>query len=210
MREHVEHHFGLVKTTLLGGIVFLLPLAIVGWFVGYAGGIAFSAYNSIYTWLDESENVQIHEYAHLQPWVYLMLSVGTIAVLLLVCFVAGMLARRSLGQWFTRKAEGYLSMLFPRYAVFKDQLTGNLGGGTLQPVLARIGAETRIGMVVERDNAGRVALYLPGAPDPWSGKVVLVDEADITEIDAPYIDVMTTFEQLGRDMLKYAPKRPQA
>lgn len=205
MRKHVVRHFGFLKTTLLGGVVFLLPLIVVGALLAQAGQIVWGVVETLRKNDDFTAYVPVHT-----PMGYAALVAASIGVLIGLCFVCGVLARRSLGRWFTEKAERYLTMLFPRYAVFKDQLTGNLGGGTLKPLLAKIGPSTRIGMEVERDAHGNVTVYLPSAPDPWSGTVEIVSERDVSPISAEYIDVMTSFEQLGRGTARFVARAAEA
>lgn len=205
MRQHVQRHFGFLKTTLLGGVIFLLPLAVVGWLLGQGVQVLVGVYAGAKAYLagHPEDAATLNQ---LGAGSYVLLSAAAIVLLIGICFVAGMIARRSLGQWFTQRAERYLLMLFPRYAVFKDQLTGNLGGATLKPAVVRLGPHTRIGMEVERDAAGRVTVYLPGSPDPWSGTVQIVPAEDLTPIEGEFIDVMTAFEQLGRGLGKYLPE----
>lgn len=209
MRQHVQRHFGFLRTTLLGGVVFLLPLAVVGWLLAQGVQILWGVVAAVRNYLADHEGDEIGAYAQLDAGSYALLLAAAIVLLIGLCFVAGMIARRSLGQWFTLRAERYLLMLFPRYAVFKDQLTGNLGGATLKPAVVRLGPHTRIGMEVERDASGRVTVYLPSSPDPWSGTVQIVPKEDLTPIEGEFIDVMTTFEQLGRGIGKYLPEDSQ-
>lgn len=194
MRDHVERHFGFLKTTALGGVVFLLPLIIVGWLVGQAAYFVWVA-------LDAAREP-------LEGWLpfhsatsYALLLLASLGVVLGACFLSGLVARRSLGRWFTERAERYLLLLFPRYAVFKDQLTGNLGSefarGRLTPVVARLAEADRLGVEVERTDAG-VTVYLPTAPDPWTGEVVVLPASRVTPFEADIGELMAAFEQLGR------------
>lgn len=208
MRQQVQRHFGFLRTTLLGGVVFLLPLAVVGWLLAQGVQILWAVVSAVQTYLAEHPD-DVKAFTQLDAGSYWLLLAAAVVLLIGICFVAGMIARRSLGQWFTTRAERYLLMLFPRYAVFKDQLTGNLGGATLKPAVVRIGPQTRIGMEVERDATGRVTVYLPGSPDPWTGTVAIVEAENLTPIEGEFIDVMTTFEQLGRGVGKYLPADKQ-
>lgn len=199
----MKRHFGFLKTTLLGGVVFLLPLIVVGALLAQAGQIVWRIVETV------RDNELLAAYLPFHtPAGYALLVAAAIGVVVGLCFLCGLLARRSLGRWFTGKAERYLTMLFPRYAVFKDQLTGNLGGeiarGGLRPVVARVGPLTKLGVEVERDGLGRVTVYLPCSPDPWTGDVVILSDAEVTPLDAEFIDVMTSFEQLGRGVLRHA------
>ncbi len=199
MQPRFSRLLNFLRTTLIGGVIFLLPLAAVGWLVAQAGAIVWGVIDSV------KANPTITEWIPFQtPAGYALLVTLTVAALVGVCFLCGILAQRSLGQWFHGRAERYLSMLFPRYAVFKDQLTGNLGTGELRPVLARIGPWTRIGLEVERDPVVGVTVYLPSSPDPWTGTVAIVAPDDVTPIAGDFGEVMATFEKLGRGTSKFA------
>ena len=199
MQRRFHRLFGVLRSTLIGGVVFLLPLAAVLWLLAQAGAIVWGVVAAV------GSNPTILEWFPFHtPGGYALLVTLTIAALIGVCFLCGILAEKSLGQWFHQRAERYLSMLFPRYAVFKDQLTGNLGTGSLQPVLARVGPWTRIGVEVERDAAVGVTVYLPSSPDPWTGTVAIVPPEDVTPISGDFAEVMATFERLGRGTSRFA------
>lgn len=204
MRDRIERHVGFLKTTALGGVVFLLPLIVVGWLVGQAAYFVWLAVDAVREPLDSV--LPFHSATS-----YTLLLLASLALVVLSCFGAGLLARRSIGKWFTGQAERYLLMLFPRYAVFKDQLTGNLGEGEtrgrLKPVFVRWQGADRIGMEVERDRDA-VTVYLPTAPDPWTGEVVVLPTQSVQEFRGDVGEVMATFEQLGRGTQRYLAMNP--
>jgi len=194
MKDRVTRSIGVLKTTAIGGIFFLFPLVVVGALIGQVLQIV---------WLVASN---LHEYLPIKTFVgYALLFAITILLLLLLCFLAGIAARRSLGQKFTQSVEKYLLMLFPRYAIFKEQLTGNIGGEVLRnqliPVLVLVPEGQRLGMEVEQkvvEGTQWVTVYLPGSPDPWSGSVVIVEGFRVKRIDTPFAEAIATAEQLGR------------
>ncbi|TWT46943.1 hypothetical protein [Botrimarina hoheduenensis] len=201
MRLEANQRIGFLKTTAIGGIVFLLPLVVVGALLAQAGQLVWSLVQA----------VQGNDHAQaLLPDTAIGYAVATavgLAAVIALCFLCGLLARRSLGRWFSDRAERYLLMLFPRYAVFKEQLTGNLGGvkagGVLKPIRIDLGPYSQLGMEVERTAAGEVIVYLPGAPDPWSGRVAIVSAAQVEPLDADPGEFMATFEKLGRGTQAY-------
>lgn len=199
MQRRFHRLFDFLRATLIGGVVFLLPLAAVLWLLAQAGAIVVGVVTAVANNPNITAWIPFHT-----PGGYALLVALTIAAFVGLCFVCGILAEKSLGQWFHQRAERYLSMLFPRYAVFKDQLTGNLGTGSLQPVLARVGPWTRIGVEVERDPVVGVTVYLPSSPDPWTGAVAIVPPEDVTPITGDFAEVMATFERLGRGTSKFA------
>lgn len=206
VRRHVTRHLGFFVTTAIGGVVFLLPLVVVGALLAEGWQIALWIASAIRVpeWLEPALPTSYGVAA-------LEVLIGVAAVVA-ICFLCGVLATRQMGQWFTSKAEGYLTFFFPRYVVFKEQLASNLGGeragGQLKPVRVRVGPFDQFGMEVERDTteghpAGEVVVYLPSAPDPWSGRVVIVPADDVTPIEADPGDFLAIFEKLGRDTIKY-------
>jgi len=198
MKDRVTRSIGVLKTTAIGGIFFLFPLVVVGALIGQVLQIV---------WLVASN---LHEYLPIKTFVgYALLFAITILLLLLLCFLAGIAARRSLGQKFTQSVEKYLLMLFPRYAIFKEQLTGNIGGEVLRnqliPVLVLVPEGQRLGMEVEQkvvEGTQWVTVYLPGSPDPWSGSVVIVEGFRVKRIDTPFAEAIATAEQLGRGSIR--------
>jgi uncharacterized membrane protein len=198
MKEHVSRSLGVLKTTAIGGIFFLLPLVVVGALLGQLLQVVWVVAREV------QEFIPIKTAAG-----YSLLLTIAVLILLLLCFIAGMTARRSIGIRFTESIEKYLLMLFPRYAIFKEQLTGNIGGevlhNQLKPVIVTLPDGQRLGMEVERglvDDASRVTVFLPGSPDPWSGSVVIVESFRVKKLDIPFGEALATVEQLGRGSLK--------
>ena len=198
MKDRVAHSFGVLKTTAIGGIFFLFPLVVVGALIGQMLQLVWIVARSI------------HEYLPIKTALgYSLLVILTVLVLLLLCFAAGMAARRSFGKRFTESIEKYLLMLFPRYAIFKEQLTGNIGGEVLRnqllPVLVLVPEGQRLCMEVERqvvEGTEWVTVFSPGSPDPWSGSIAIVESRRVKRIDVPFTEAIATVEQLGRGSIR--------
>ena len=81
-------------------------------------------------------------------------------------------------------------------------MAGSIGGDTtkprMKPVLAKFDDSVRIGFEIERNDVGLVTVYLPGAPDPWSGITVLMNTERVQPMDIEFGDAITLCEQLGR------------
>jgi uncharacterized membrane protein len=131
-----------------------------------------------------------------------ILIVLAVAALLALCFLAGVIARRTLGQRLLAWIEKQLLVLFPRYGIVKQQLGGSLGPDAgellMQPVHVALDDHARLGFEVDRAADGPVTVYLPGSPDPWSGLVIQVESDRVTALDADFPGVIDVFERLGR------------
>lgn len=200
MEQHVKRSFHIIRSTLIGGVIFLLPLMVLGFLVGQIAPYAYALFKA------ESENPHFDS-----PWAYAVAVAITVLGLLLLCMLAGLAAQVSIGRKLAGKFEKNLTLLFPRYAIFKDQLAGNLGGEyaaeRLIPVTIPYLTGQRVGFEIERDNT-RVVVYLPGSPDPWTGEFVLFPPTDVTRFEAPTADLLSCYEKLGRDVLALLPEIP--
>ena len=56
----------------------------------------------------------------------------------------------------------------------------------------------QIALEIERIEGGKVALFLPGAPDPWSGSICIAEEDRVTPLDLPVASVAKIAKRLGR------------
>jgi uncharacterized membrane protein len=183
-------HF--LKATALGGLFFLLPLIVIGALIGQAVPIVLTIAEVL------GEVIPVRT-----PGGIALLIVLAFVILVFVCFGAGLLAERSLAKRMSETFEKNLLLLFPRYAVFKEQLAGSIGGDAtaprMKPVLARFDDNLRIGFEIERTATGLVTVYLPGAPDPWSGRVMFLDADRVEPMQGDFGMIVSTFEKLGRD-----------
>jgi len=135
-----------------------------------------------------------------------VLIVLAIVILLFLCFGAGLLARRSFGRSLSQAFEKKLVVLFPRYAILKDQMADSIGGeqakAQMKPVLIRFDDSMRIGFETERcEDKGLVSVYLPGSPDPWAGTVALMNADRIEPLNTDFGVAAATCEQLGRSSI---------
>ena len=94
-------------------------------------------------------------------------------------------------------------MIFPKYAIYKDILAGNVGGDshspTLLPVTVEFDDAIRIGYESGRTERNLVIVYLPGSPDPWMGSVVLVEPRRVKPLNVAFGETSAICERLGRD-----------
>lgn len=187
--------FGFLKTTAIGGLIFLLPLIVIGALIGQVVPIVISIAEVLGEFLPVTT-----------PGGIALLILLAIVVLLLLCFAAGLVARRSFGRKISSFIEKNVQLLFPRYAIYKDQMAGSIGGDEnrplMKPVLVKLDEFSRVAFEVDRAEGGLVAVYFPGAPDPWSGSVAYVTADRVERLEVEFNDAVAISEQLGRDSAK--------
>ncbi len=185
-------HFSIWKTTILGGVIFLLPFAIVVFLIGQLAQIIYS----IAAQLDGA----VPEWS--MGGVSAAVVLATLGLVVL-CYLAGLAARRSFGRRFSEKVERNLSLLFPRYVIWKSQLASNVGAhegaAAMRPVLVTFDDAARVGFEIERTiGRDQVTLYLPGAPDPWTGHVVHVAAERVKPLSLSFAEAAALCESMGR------------
>ena len=192
MKDQIGKSFGFLKTTGLGGIFFLLPLAVVCGLLGYVFNIVWAVYEPL------KERIPVSS----ATGVALLFAIA-VGILVLLCFVSGIIARRAIGRKFSKTIEKQLMTIFPKYAVYKDLLAGNIGGEgnlpSLKPICVRFDDVYHLAFEADRLANGLVVVYLAGAPDAWIGQVALVPAERIEAIDVPFSEFLGIFEGLGRD-----------
>ncbi len=183
-----------LQTTAIGGLLFLLPLIVVGALIGQVVPIVLTIAGTLAKILPS--------FLKTSGGIALLILLANV-ILLSVFFTAGLLAQWSWGKRLSQVFEKNLVLLFPRYAILKDQMADSIGGdqakAQMKPVLVHFDDALRIGFETERDeDAVLVAVYLPGSPDPWSGKVALISADRVEPLNANFREAVATCERLGR------------
>jgi len=181
-----------LKMTAIGGVLFLLPIAVVIVLLGYVLKIVMSVHEVLKAWIPFDSATGI------------ALLFGLAVVLLFVaCFVAGLLAHRAIGAHFTRTIESHLMKVYPKYGIYKDLLAGNFGGEenapTLSPVLVRREGCLYPAFQADRLASGLIVVYFPGSPDTWNGSLALVGPDRVQALDVSFKQLIDIYERLGRE-----------
>ncbi|MDK9556978.1 hypothetical protein QQF73_05015 [Marinobacter sp. M216] len=179
-----------IKTTIIGGIVFLLPVVVILVVLGKAHEIMLRVAEPL---------------GRLLPIDY----VGGVAVanllalvsVLLVSFVAGFVAKGSRAKQFYRQIDNGL-LAIPGYSFIKS-FAENLKmdeaeSRSLQSVMVHFDDYAQVGFEVERLSDGPVVVYLPGSPDPWSGSVVYVSASRVHTLEITVPQAVGHIRRLGR------------
>jgi uncharacterized membrane protein len=191
----MKQSFGFLKTTAIGGVIFLLPLVFLGILIGQVVQVVLVIAQALSGVIPAKTPLGIA-----------LLILAAITLLVLACFTAGIIARRTIGRRLSRFIERHVTFFFPRYTIFKDQMAGSIGGDDirpdLKPVVVRLDDMARIAFEVERSDTDTVTVFLPGAPDAWSGFVAQVSADRVHPLKAEFSDVLSALEKLGRESTK--------
>lgn len=188
------------KTTILGGVVFLVPVVILVAVLGKAYQIMMLVAQPMSKWipLDAVGGIALA-------------NILALAAIVLSCFLVGLLAGGRLAKGVYRALDSRMTSI-PGYAFVKGITEGISRGAeaasSFKPVLSRFDDNAQISFEIERTPDGQVVVYLPGAPNPWSGSVVLLDPARVRKLDLSVADAVRCIQSLGRGSAKYGKADP--
>ncbi len=181
-----------LKTTIVGGVLFLLPLGLVLLILGYALRLATSIAQPI------SKALHLDQLGDVAG-IGITTLVGGL-LLVLVSFAAGLVARTSIGGRISTWFEGSLLSALPQYQMLKSMTEGlaQIEADTgIRPALISIEDGWQIGYILEVLENGWLAVFLPQAPTPMSGNVMYLEADRVRPLGITMVQAMTIVKRLG-------------
>jgi uncharacterized membrane protein len=180
-----------VKTTIIGGASFLLPAAIIIFILSYALRLVRRIAEPI------SQSLHLD---HLVGAGIGTVTILSVAVLVLISFAGGVVARTAAGRRVTRWSESSFLGRFPHYQVLKSMAEGlaHIENATgLKPVLVNIEDAWQIGYLLEQLENDWVVVFLPQAPSPMSGNVMYMPVGRVRPLDITMVQAMSIVKAMG-------------
>jgi uncharacterized membrane protein len=182
----------LFKATVVGGVLFLIPAALVVFILGYALRLVSKIAQPISAGLGLDELGAASGIG--------AASVLAVLVLVILCLVAGIFARTGGGRWITRWFEGSLLGSLPHYQMIKSMVESVAQFETstdIKPALVSIEDGWQVGYLLEPLHDGWVTVFLPQAPTPMSGNVMYFPTARVRPLDMTMVQAMTLVKRIG-------------
>ena len=123
-----------------------------------------------------------------------------ILILVLVCFLAGLFAKTAPAQKLVRWLETALLSNLPGYSFMKnmgEEVAGTAQTHRHEAVLVRFDDAWQVGFLVERVPGGRVVVFIPDSPSPWSGGVFIFNEERVTPLKVSPASALKCQQKLG-------------
>jgi uncharacterized membrane protein len=152
-----------VRTTVLGGLFFLIPIVVLGIVIAKA-----LEYTNKFLRILTSQILAASELSATGA------TVMSIVVVALACFFAGLLARTVTAQKLVKVLEDSILSHIPGYEYLKQEGASALGLteiGELPVVFVPMEGGWQLGVQTDTLSNGLVSIFVPGAPNPHSGAV---------------------------------------
>jgi Uncharacterized conserved protein len=182
----------LLKTTIIGATSFLLPAALILFILSYALRLVKRLAAPI------SHSLKLDQLGDLAG--IGAATVFSILVLVLISFVAGIVARTAIGGRLTRWSETSLLGRLPHYQLIKSMAEGLAhieSASSLKPALVSIEDGWQIGYLLEQLENDWVAVFLPQAPTPMSGNIMYFPANRVRSLDITMVQAMSIVKAIG-------------
>ena len=182
----------LFRATIVGGVLFLLPAALVVLILGYAIRMAVKIAQPLSNGLGLNQLGEVGGVG--------AATVLGILVLVVISFAAGIFARTGGGRRISRRFEESLLGGLPHYQMLKSMVESLVqfeNSTDIKPALVSIEDGWQIGYRLETLHDGWVAVFLPQAPTPMSGNVMFFPGERVRSLDMSMVQAMTLIKRIG-------------
>jgi len=181
-----------LKTSLLGGVVVILPVAILV-------SVTVWVFNLISGWISPltrllTKDLQVNEF---------IAESFAIVVILVACFSVGVLVRTRLGDILYRLLETRILKLAPGYSMIKETVLHLFGNHKESPfssvALAQIFCNSTMAtcFITDTHADGSFTVFVPTGPNPTSGLIYHLEGKYVHPVDVPVQDAMRSVISCG-------------
>lgn len=178
----------IIKTTFIGGILFLVPIAVLLILIE-------KVYHIV-------QKITLPLSSHLPKVKILGLALQEIIgllIIIVICFLAGVIAKTKAAKSLISKLEDKVLSLIPGYSFMKginEKLLG-IQNENLKVILARVDDGWQFAFLIEQINEDHFTVFVPNAPNPMSGGVYFMEKERIKEVLISQKEAMACIRKLG-------------
>jgi len=168
-----------LKTSLLGGLVVILPIAILGFFFKWFFRIITDLIQPLTNFASK-----------IYPLPEVLADLIVLLIILLTCFLVGVVVRTKVGDFLHRRFDLALQQLAPGYRMIKEVVVQIFGNSDSSPFANGMVARVRLfgeacptevtALVTDRHSSGSYTVFVPTGPNPTSGNIYHVEAAQVT------------------------------
>lgn len=179
----------LIRTTFVGGVVFLGPVVLFIIIIEKALALTKRLVDPLVAILPLEDIAGFPKHRILG-----------LTILALICLLAGFLAKTKRAQSFIASLEDKMLSKIPGYSYYKqtgESMIGLEKNATQPVVLAYVEEAWQIAFLTEKLDNGMLAVFIPGAPNPWSGSVFFMTPDRIKTTTLTHAQALKILRQLG-------------
>jgi len=174
-----------IKTTLIGGIIIVLPVYIAVLLILKAVQGLLAAVKPITAAIPAS--VEFDE-------------ILAILVLAVICFIAGLIVRTRAGLRAKNAIERRVLQRLPGYTLLRGlagRVTGQADEPSFAPALAEIEEALVPALIVEKLEDGSYTVLVPSVPTPMAGAIYILPPERVHPVDVPFTVALKVLSKWG-------------
>jgi len=174
-----------LKMTLVGGLLVVLPIwvSLLLLLKAIKGAMA-----------------MLLPIAKLLPQRFVHEKVAALGLLLVICFVVGLLARtrpgKQVGEWLS----GHILDRIPGFSLVRGmtrQLAGKKDEESFQPALVEIEEALVPAFIIEKHTDGQFTVFVSSSPTPMAGAIYILSPERVHPVDVPLRKAMVCVTKWG-------------
>jgi uncharacterized membrane protein len=188
-----------LKSTALGGLVFLVPVVTLGAIVAWVVDSALKVVLPLFEWLPDKSVGGLS-----------LTALAAVLGLVVSCFLAGLFAETAIIRRLGDRAER-LALFAPGYALMKTvgaNLVGIESKRPVKPVMVRFEASWQLGFLMELLPDDRHVVFIPGVPRALVGTLHIVSADRVQVLAMSVSEALDTLSRLGVGMREAWAKEP--
>ncbi len=180
-----------IRTSIVGGLLIILPVALLA---------------AVFTWLFNFITKLIQPLTDLvlkqSETMEFIADLIVIMIILLICFLVGLLVRTKLGEYIHKVVEDFLLLKIPGYNLIKEtllQFLGNRKTPFSSVALVNIFCnETLVtAFITDEHNDGSYTVFVPTGPNPTSGNIFHMKDKYVHKVNVPVEEAMRSIISCG-------------
>lgn len=124
----------------------------------------------------------------------------SLLVVLMICFLIGVVLRTRLGQVARKQVEKGFFEKIPGYSLFRSltqQVAGDNRQNVWKPALVEIEDALVPAFIIEEFEDGRYTIFVPSIPTPLAGAVYVLDGKRVHPLDVPFTEALKVVSRWG-------------
>jgi len=121
-------------------------------------------------------------------------------LVLIVCFVVGVVVRTQAGRTIGSRLEAAVFGKIPGYGMIRgltQRMAGEAGESVWKPALVEIEDALVPAFIIERHDDGRFTVFVPSVPTPLAGAVYILSGTRVHPLDIPFAQAVQSISKWG-------------
>lgn len=181
----------LIKTSFLGGLTVILPVAILVFVFKWIFGVVARVIQPLTNLILIKSNLR-----------EIMADLLALAIIITVCFIVGVIVKTQIGKFIHTSLENSILKFAPGYSLVKETIMQFLGRKKTpfsSVVLVQVfGNETMLtAFVTDEHSDGSYTVFVPTGPNPTSGNIYHLESRFVHQVDVTVEDAMRSIISCG-------------